>query len=302
MNYAYAASTFILLTLGMSLGCHSVKTHSESRIWLSQYNLDHPLVGRIIDVKHERSINESDLVEALSSAKFVLLGEKHDNPDHHLLQSRMLGRQADLRGFDGDVDHRPNHSTRGTFNGRGNSKGIALGGQRLAFVRDLCANFQSRAQSKSSIGWCASKWEEFTTMLKQFEDGEVDLEPSARETLRTHLVAAHCGHSLASLTAYMLKAQFLKDRIMAHELRSQSGTGRGVLIAGNGHIRKDYGVPQHLDGTVSLAFVEVRPGTREVSEYDISPYDYVYFTPVVDPVDACERVSERVLRRCPCLK
>ena len=126
-------------------------------------------------------------------------------------------------------------------------------------------------------------------MLKQFEDEEVDLEPTARETLRTHLVAAHCGHSLASLTAYMLRAQFLKDRIMAHELRSQAGTGRGVLIAGNGHIRKDYGVPQHLDGAVSLAFIEVRPGTHEVSEYDISPYDYVYFTPVVDPVDACER-------------
>ena len=52
-------------------------------------------------------------------------------------------------------------------------------------------------------------------MLKQFEDEEVDLEPTARETLRTHLVAAHCGHSLASLTAYMLKAQFLKDRMMA---------------------------------------------------------------------------------------
>ena len=48
-------------------------------------------------------------------------------------------------------------------------------------------------RSSISIGALPNK-EEFATMLKQFEDGEVDLEPTARETLRTHLVAC-CGRS-----------------------------------------------------------------------------------------------------------
>ena len=290
MRYAYAASTIVLLSFGMSLGCHSVKTRSESRIWLSQHNLDHPLVGRIIDVKRARSINEPDLDDVLTSAQFVLLGEKHDNPDHHLLQSTILGRQSDLSVILMEmltIEQTTLFETLSTVEEIRNASRWEVNGWPSFEI--YAPIFKAALKRNLRLGGALPKKQKFTAMLKHLDDADIDLEPTARETLRTHLVAAHCGHSMESLTNYMLKAQFLKDRIMAHELRSQVGTGRGVLIAGNGHIRKDYGIPQHLEGTVSLAFIEVRPGIHELSEYDITPYDYVYFTPVVDPIDACER-------------
>ena len=98
MNYAYAASTFILFTLGMSLGCHSVKTHSESRIWLSEYNLDNPLVGRIIDVKRERSINESDLVR-LSARQNLSCSAKNTTAPIIICNQKCWGDKQTIRGL-----------------------------------------------------------------------------------------------------------------------------------------------------------------------------------------------------------
>jgi uncharacterized iron-regulated protein len=52
---------------------------------------DHPLVGTIWDVARRRHVDERALTRALAGARYVLLGEKHDNPDHHALQARMIG-------------------------------------------------------------------------------------------------------------------------------------------------------------------------------------------------------------------
>src|SRR5213080_5003950 len=50
----------------------------------------HPLVGRIWDVKAGTFIPEDTLVARLVASRFVLLGERHDNPDHHVLQAKLL--------------------------------------------------------------------------------------------------------------------------------------------------------------------------------------------------------------------
>jgi len=47
-------------------------------------------VGRIWDVKQGRLVEEPALLADLSRARFVLLGERHDNPDHHLRQARLV--------------------------------------------------------------------------------------------------------------------------------------------------------------------------------------------------------------------
>jgi uncharacterized iron-regulated protein len=48
---------------------------------------DHPLTGRIWDVAGARYVTMEALVERLVPARFVLLGERHDNPDHHAFQA-----------------------------------------------------------------------------------------------------------------------------------------------------------------------------------------------------------------------
>ncbi len=58
--------------------------------WKSPLGRNHPLTGRIWDVSSEQFIDRETLVKRLAGADFVLLGERHDNPDHHMLQAEVL--------------------------------------------------------------------------------------------------------------------------------------------------------------------------------------------------------------------
>src|SRR5258706_661680 len=58
--------------------------------WKSTFGRNHPLTGRIWDVSAGGFIDRQNLVTRLARADFILLGERHDNPDHHLLQAEEL--------------------------------------------------------------------------------------------------------------------------------------------------------------------------------------------------------------------
>ena len=53
---------------------------------------EHPLAGRIWDVGARAYLSEDELVAKLTAATYVLLGEVHDNREHHRLQAQMLDR------------------------------------------------------------------------------------------------------------------------------------------------------------------------------------------------------------------
>src|SRR5262245_26202422 len=58
--------------------------------WESALGRDHPLAGRVWDPPAARFVTPTTLVSRLTVARFVLLGEKHDNADHHRLQAWAL--------------------------------------------------------------------------------------------------------------------------------------------------------------------------------------------------------------------
>ena len=58
--------------------------------WESKLGVDHPLTGVIVDVARGRRVTEAELVAHVQSSGVVLVGEIHDNPDHHRLQARLL--------------------------------------------------------------------------------------------------------------------------------------------------------------------------------------------------------------------
>ena len=63
--------------------------------WTSALDRDHPLVGRVYAVREGRYLSPAALLDALVGARDVLLGEAHDNPDHHRLQAALAGRLRD---------------------------------------------------------------------------------------------------------------------------------------------------------------------------------------------------------------
>src|SRR5690349_16481807 len=50
----------------------------------------HPLAGKIWDVRAGAFVSQRDLLARLPSAPQVILGETHDNPEHHRLQRVVL--------------------------------------------------------------------------------------------------------------------------------------------------------------------------------------------------------------------
>src|SRR5690349_11490027 len=62
----------------------------SGRPWVSTENDHHPLAGKIWEPRTGHVVDEATLHAAVAAADYVFLGEVHDNPDHHLLQARLL--------------------------------------------------------------------------------------------------------------------------------------------------------------------------------------------------------------------
>ena len=75
-----------------------------------------------------------------------------------------------------------------------------------------------------------------------------------------------------------------------------------MLIAGNGHVRKDRGVPWYLARMrpdariVSVGLIEVAAGRRRPAEL---PFDYVWFTPRAEGQAAQRRSGAAAARFSP---
>ena len=84
----------------------------------------------------------------------------------------------------------------------------------------------------------------------------------------TEVRDSHCGMLPEAMVAPMAKAQIARDVVMAETMRTHA-TDSIVLIAGNGHVRKDIGVPFWLrrDGVAAQAVGFLEPGA-ETSSFD----------------------------------
>lgn len=58
---------------------------------------EHADLGRIVDLASGRTIDPEQLLDRLARAERVLVGEQHDNPDHHALQLWLLRELFRLR-------------------------------------------------------------------------------------------------------------------------------------------------------------------------------------------------------------
>ena len=81
------AAPFLLATFVSIPGLAQLQPLQE---WESPLYANNPLVGRIWHGTSEQFVEIQHLVNAIKSASYLLLGEKHDNPDHHLLQLMVL--------------------------------------------------------------------------------------------------------------------------------------------------------------------------------------------------------------------
>lgn len=288
---------------------------AASETWLTTLDRQHPLVGKIWDVQARAFVEPGVLSERLVSARFVLLGERHDNPDHHRLQARLLERM---------VAH-------------GRRPSVVLEMLELAQQPAVDQYLASPGATASAFGtalrWQDTSWPPFAEYQPIFEvalaaklpiacgnlahetaralvkEGLVALPnervrqlsldrpfPAALATsLADELRASHCGHLPERLIEPMALAQHARDSQMASVMLSSGAADGAVLIAGAGHVRRDRGVPYYLALTqpraplVSVAWQEVARDLAEPAGYasQVAAFDYVWFTPRASDDDPC---------------
>jgi uncharacterized iron-regulated protein len=295
----------------------------DLRPWKSALLRDHPLTGRIWLPDEARFIPPHRLIERLSPRRFVLLGERHDNPDHHRIQAwitaRLIARgrkpalvmemfptrqQAEIDAY--LAAHPGDSAGLGKAMGWGGSgwppwrhyepivrpvvaKGLPLVAANLS--RDIL-----RAVIKK--GFKALPSERLRVLNLQQPIPKNLLAAMDRE-----IADAHCGFLDAGRTRPFTRIQLLRDARFAEALRQGAARSESaVLIAGAGHARRDRGVPLHLQRAgikprdfFSLGIIEVSENENAPLSYgaaygtDHLPFDAVWFTPRQARKDPCEK-------------
>jgi uncharacterized iron-regulated protein len=124
---------------------------------------------------------------------------------------------------------------------------------------------------------------------------------SAQEAaLEDEIRDGHCGKLPPALLPRFAKAQRLRDAAMALALVRDATADGAVLIAGNGHVRRDRGVPAYLPAgeSVSVGFVEAATGEDRaaVARQARGTYDYVWVTQAIARADPCAELQRMPVR------
>ncbi|MGH7929155.1 MAG: ChaN family lipoprotein [Candidatus Binatia bacterium] len=293
--------------------------------WKSTFGRNHPLTGRIWDVSAARFIDRQSLITRLARAHFLLLGERHDNPDHHLLQAQVLRSLIAV--------------------GRRPAVGFEMFGldDATAIARHLAVVPNDAAGLGGAVNWNKRGWPDWAmyqpiaeaalqaklrivatnlplaTAKKMSTNGlavleapvipELGLDRPLSESTFASMAAdirnSHCGYGSEERVKAMVGVQRARDAHMAQSLITAGEPDGAVLIAGAGHVRNDYGIPAYLHSkaagkkVVGIAFLEVDNEKSEPENYALPysngrlPFDYVWFTPRVDDEDPCKKFKSQ---------
>ncbi len=256
--------------------------------------------ARIIDLQTGAQISEEQLAERLKQRDVVLLGELHDNPGHHALRGRLIARIAGPRTTV-VAEHLP-APARVANEGRLLDDLQAAGFQPqgwgwplheplFAAVRQAGAPLVGGNLPKGASKQLMMKGEDALDAPLADVYRRAPLAANAVRLLDADLVSGHCGKLPEKYLAPMRLVQRATDISMANELLARRPS---VLVAGNGHVRKDYGVPQVI-GALSpslkisaVGFYEKDMDAPELLQSLAGRYDYLWLTEGIERSDPCE--------------
>jgi uncharacterized iron-regulated protein len=281
--------------------------------WQTSLGVDRPGAGRIYEVATGRELSAEDLARIAASRRYVLVGEKHDHPDHHLIEAwlvEQLAAQGRRPGvafemFDSDQlealhAHRTDADALARAARWDESGWPAWPLYRPLVVAVLAAGLEIAPASLTRAELAAVREAGYTVSSIGGRLGEEGIEALLRE-----IGEAHCGAVPADAIEGMAVVQIVKDARMAEVLREAPLDRGAVLVAGGGHARRDRGVPAHLRGLgvpseeiLSLGLIEV-PATGAAAANPLAPvdrtaFDYVWLTPRVSDLDPCEVFREKL--------
>ena len=285
--------------------------------WQSPLFVDHPLVGTIH--ANQLAISSEELMQQMARARHILIGEKHDNPDHQQLEVYLLKALNEQANTDGKtlavvlemLDSSQQEKIDSIVKVLASTEHLELSAEQMRAKFEWPEQGWAWEDYADVIGWVLNNRvpllagnidsEQMQSVYRNGIDAEFTSARALREELQQLLLdqvyQGHCELMEKNSLAPMADIQLVKDAVMARSL-TEADTDKSVLIAGTGHTRNDSAIPRHLSLTsdepvLSVALVEVDPTLLLVADYEVADrFDVVIFTPVANQRDYCAELQK----------
>lgn len=284
----------LLLSLLLLAACQT--SQSPLPVWQSPEGREHPQLGQIIELRSGAVLSPAQLVERLARAERVLVGERHDNPDHHALQLWLLRALAAQRSQGSLLLEMLNPDQQ----------------SRVEQVRAQLAAGQAPQDMLQALAWQRGwAWSQYGPLLQHALrqpypllaanldrrevlaiysqvpelSGAASTTAPVREALQGQIRRSHCDLLPESQLPAMLAVQQQRDRRMAEALLAAPTPS--LLIAGAFHARRDLGVPLHLSDLGEQGTTAVLILAEVGSELNAAQADYLWLTPAQPEQDYC---------------
>jgi len=268
-----------------------------------------PATGEVIlDARTGAPVTRDALVKRLKGADYVLLGEMHDNAVQHRLRAELIDAGASKKpaivyeqfpwGADSVLQTTPTQPIEAWLDRAGfDRKGWRWPLHQPLLdvaVKDGLPRYGSQLNREKlrtvMRGGAASAPAPLGDYMTK-----VPLTEAGGKALEATLAEGHCGELPAEMGPMMRNAQEARDAAMTDAMFRASAGGRPAwLIAGNGHVRRDYGVPRFLaqlapkKSAVVVGFLEREPDGALPSEAERQVYDVVWITVRAEREDPCK--------------
>ena len=257
-----------------------------------------PVVGEIRDLRSGQVLTAQELVARLAKPSRVIVGEQHDNRDHHQLQRWLLQALGERRP-------------------QGSLLLEMLTPDQQLRVDDVRHASTLPVDLPAALAWqpgwdwslygpivrfaLAQPYPVLSANLDTLEVRTFYAQPPALSGARSNaapvktelleqISESHCGLLPASQMPAMLAVQQQRDRRMAERLLAAPAPA--MLFAGAYHARKDVGVPIHALDLAAPEAPTVLLLAQQGSEVTAAMADYVWYTPATPAPDYCAEMRK----------
>lgn len=258
-----------------------------------------PVSGEIRDLHSGQTLTAQELLARLAKPSRLIVGEQHDNRDHHQLQLWLLQALGERRPqgslllemLTPDQQARVDHVRHASPLPADLPNALAwqsgwdwnLYGPIVGFA--LTQPYPLLAANLDTL-------EVRTVYAKPPTlSGSRSNAPMVKETLLAQISDSHCGLLPTSQMPAMLAVQQQRDRRMAERLLAAPTPS--LLFAGAYHARKDVGVPIHMPDLGEPEAPTVLMLAEQGAEVTPAMADYVWYTPATPPQDYCAQMRKQ---------
>lgn len=258
-----------------------------------------PISGEIRDLRNGEVLTAQQLVNRLAAPEQVIIGEQHDNADHHAVQLWLLQSLGERRP-------------------QGSLLLEMLTPDQQSKVDALRQPSSPPADLPAALAW-QDGWDwhlygpivryalsqPYPLLAANLENSEIRAfyhQPpalsgsrsnatSVKKALLEQISDSHCGLLPESQMPAMLAVQQQRDRRMAE--RMLAAPTPSMLLAGAWHARKDVGVPLHVVDLGATQAPTVLMLAERGGEVTAAMADYVWYTPATPKQDYCEQMRKQ---------